>query len=53
MPLHCSIQINSVSGIGLTKLDVLDGMDTVKVCVGYKTPTGEITRPPIGCDTYY
>jgi len=29
-------RINSVSGICLTKLDVLDGLETVKVCVGYK-----------------
>ncbi|MFT7291717.1 MAG: adenylosuccinate synthase, partial [Marinobacter psychrophilus] len=50
--LRHAIQINSVSGICLTKLDVLDGMDVVKVCIGYKTPNGEITRPPIGCDTY-
>ncbi|HTN34935.1 MAG TPA: adenylosuccinate synthase [Marinobacter sp.] len=50
--LRHAIQINSVSGICLTKLDVLDGMETVKVCVGYKTKNGELTRPPIGCDTY-
>jgi len=31
-----AIRINSVSGICLTKLDVLDGLDTVKICVGYK-----------------
>jgi adenylosuccinate synthase len=34
--LKMSIRINSVSGICLTKLDVLDGLNTVKVCVGYK-----------------
>jgi len=34
--LKMSIRINSVSGICLTKLDVLDGLETVKVCVGYK-----------------
>ena len=50
--LRHAIQINSVSGICLTKLDVLDGLDTVKVCVGYKTPKGELQRPPIGCDMY-
>lgn len=50
--LRHAIQINSVSGICLTKLDVLDGMDEVKVCVGYNTPEGRITRPPIGCDPY-
>lgn len=31
-----AIRINSVSGICLTKLDVLDGLESVKVCVGYK-----------------
>lgn len=50
--LRHAIQINSVSGICLTKLDVLDGLETVKVCVGYKTPNGELQRPPIGCDNY-
>ena len=29
-------RINSVSGICLTKLDVLDGLDSVKVCMGYQ-----------------
>lgn len=50
--LRHAIQINSVSGICLTKLDVLDGMDVVKVCVGYKTPDGEMGRPPINVDDY-
>lgn len=50
--LRHAIQINSVSGICLTKLDVLDGLDTVKVCVGYRTSAGELQRPPIGCDMY-
>lgn len=31
-----AIRINSVSGICLTKLDVLDGLETVKVCTGYE-----------------
>ena len=31
-----AIRINSVSGICLTKLDVLDGLETVKVCTGYR-----------------
>jgi adenylosuccinate synthase len=30
------MRINSVSGICLTKLDVLDGLDTINVCIGYK-----------------
>lgn len=34
--LKLAIRINSVSGICLTKLDVLDGLETIKVCTGYK-----------------
>ncbi|MDG2071335.1 MAG: adenylosuccinate synthase [Pseudomonadales bacterium] len=30
------IQINSISGLCITKLDVLDGLETVSICVGYK-----------------
>ncbi|MEM0898533.1 MAG: adenylosuccinate synthase [Pseudomonadota bacterium] len=30
-----AVAINGISGIALTKLDVLDGMDELKVCVGY------------------
>ena len=29
------IQINSISGLCITKLDVLDGLDTVSICIGY------------------
>lgn len=31
-----AMRINSVSGICLTKLDVLDGLESIKVCTGYK-----------------
>jgi adenylosuccinate synthase len=31
-----SIAINGIAGIALTKLDVLDGFETLKVCVGYQ-----------------
>ena len=32
-----AIRINSVSGICLTKLDVLDGLKSIKVCVAYES----------------
>ena len=35
-----AVQINSISGLCLTKLDVLDGLDTIRVCVDYQTPDG-------------
>jgi len=34
--IKLAMRINSVSGICLTKLDVLDGLETIKVCTGYK-----------------
>ena len=34
--LKRAVQINGVSGLCVTKLDVLDGMELVKVCIGYK-----------------
>ncbi|HEY9034842.1 MAG TPA: adenylosuccinate synthase [Pseudomonadales bacterium] len=35
-----AVHVNSVSGICLTKLDVLDGLDTIKVCIAYELPDG-------------
>ncbi len=32
-----SIQINGVSGLCITKLDVLDGLEMLRICVGYKS----------------
>jgi len=31
-----AVKINGMTGIALTKLDVLDGLDELKVCVGYE-----------------
>jgi adenylosuccinate synthase len=31
-----SVALNGISGVALTKLDVLDGLEKLKVCVGYK-----------------
>lgn len=43
-------RINSVSGICLTKLDVLDGLDTVKICVRYLDAQGNPTGIPFDAD---
>ncbi|BFM12994.1 adenylosuccinate synthase [Simiduia litorea] len=43
-----AIRINSMSGMCLTKLDVLDGLKEVKICVGYKNAAGEKMGVP--CD---
>jgi len=34
--------LNSLSGLCLTKLDVLDGLSEVKICIAYKTRSGEL-----------
>jgi len=47
-----SAQLNSLSGICLTKLDVLDGLDKIGICTAYKI-NGKITEiAPLGADQY-
>jgi adenylosuccinate synthase len=48
--LKRSIQINGVSGLCVTKLDVLDGMDELKVCVGYDIDGERSDLLPAGAD---
>ena len=50
--LRRSLQINSVTGMCVTKLDVLDGLDTVKICVAYKLDGREVDTPPVGADRF-
>lgn len=51
--LRRSIEINSISGLCLTKLDVLDGLDTVRICTGYKDAAGNLlTEAPTDADSY-
>ena len=48
-----AVQINSISGFCLTKLDVLDGLDELKICIGYKDADGHISDvPPMAADGY-
>jgi adenylosuccinate synthase len=46
--LRRSIQINGVSGLCITKLDVLDGLDEVNLCVGYKIDGKSVDLLPRG-----
>ena len=45
-----AVQINSMSGMCLTKLDVLDGLSEVKICVGYQDKSGVNTGIPCDAD---
>ncbi|MEO0443835.1 MAG: adenylosuccinate synthase [Pseudomonadota bacterium] len=48
--LKHAIRINSISGLCLTKLDVLDGLQTIKICVGYQNAEGHPVRVPFDCE---
>ena len=50
--LRRSNQLNGVSGLCITKLDVLDGLDTISVCVGYRRNGVVSVTPPVGADGY-
>jgi len=50
--LRRSNQVNSVSGLCVTKLDVLDGIDTIRLCVGYRCGGEERHTPPIGAEAF-
>ena len=41
-----AVRLNSLSEVALTKLDVLDTFDTVKVCVAYEANGERFTHPP-------
>ena len=48
--LKRSFSINSVSGLCITKLDVLDGLETLKLAVAYRYNGEETTNPPCGAE---
>ena len=48
--LKRSIQLNGVSGLCITKLDVLDGVEELKICVGYELE-GQLSEIlPVGAE---
>jgi adenylosuccinate synthase len=42
------VKVAGIDGIALTKLDVLDGFDEIKICVGYELDGVRIDRLPAG-----
>ncbi|HFC8543283.1 adenylosuccinate synthase [Neisseria weaveri] len=49
--LKRSIQVNGISGMCITKLDVMDGIENINICVGYELPDGSKTDIlPFGSD---
>ena len=49
--LRRAVQLNGLSGLGITKLDVLDGLETVKMCTGYRYGARVLELAPGGADT--
>jgi adenylosuccinate synthase len=47
-----SAQMNSLSGMCLTKLDVLDGLDKIGICIAYNIAGEETTVAPLGAEKY-
>jgi len=50
--LRRSIVHSSVSGLCITKLDVLDGLDTIRVCIGYRAGGQMMAEPPLSIEGY-
>ena len=47
-----SIFNNSVSGLCVTKLDVLDELDVIRICTGYRVDGQPVETPPIGAEGF-
>ncbi len=50
--LRQAVRINSISGLCLTKLDVLDGLERVCICTGYRDADGNPAPTPVDADDY-
>lgn len=55
-----SVRVNGLDGLAINKLDTLCGLGTLKICVGYKKPDGNVISdfPPTleelsGCEPIY
>jgi adenylosuccinate synthase len=48
--LKRSAQVNGLSGLCITKLDVLDGIEELQLCTGYELDGEEIDILPMGAD---
>lgn len=51
--LRRSIELNSITGLCMTKLDVLDGIETLKIAVAYRDAQGQLlSRPPQAAEDF-
>ena len=50
--LKRTFKANSINSICLTKLDILDNIDNIKVCVAYQIDNKKIVTPPLTIEDY-
>lgn len=50
--LKYAVRVNGLTSICFTKVDVLDGLKSIKVCTKYKTPDGYLEEFPLDLDTF-
>lgn len=50
--LRRSFTLNSITGLCITKLDVLEGLETLKLCVAYRLDGKEIDVPPVTAEAF-
>ncbi len=50
--LRRSIELNGFTGLCITKLDVMDGLEAVKICTGYKLNGQTVQVPPVESEQY-
>lgn len=50
--LRRAMQTNSISGLCITKLDVLDGLETIKICTGYQLNGETVDVPPVDTESF-
>jgi adenylosuccinate synthase len=50
--LKRSNEINSITGMCITKLDVLDGLETLKIATAYQYQGATVQAPPIGAEAF-
>lgn len=50
--LKRSCEVNSLTSLCVTKLDVLDGLEELKICTQYKLNGQLLDRPPYGADDF-
>ena len=55
-----AVRVSGITSLAVTKLDVLTGLDKLKICVGYKSPSGDYTHAApaslkalAGCEPVY